>query len=125
MKKIEEDLHIAICNYIKLQYPKVFFMSDASGLRMPIGLAVKFHKMHSSHSQLDIIVLHPSKSFNGLVMEVKRGLNEVFKNNGEYRNSKHVIEQNKSIEHLTDLGYMVQYVFSFDEAKELIDEYLN
>lgn len=125
MKRDEEDLHIAICIYIKLQYRKVYFLSDASGLKLPIGLAVKFHKMHSKNAQLDIVILEPNKSYYGLILEIKKNRMEVFKKNGNYRNNKHVIKQLKSIVHLESIGYRVTYVFCFDHAKLIIDDYMN
>ena len=120
----EEKVQIAISKYLKLQYPNIYFMSDSSGLRLPMGLAVKAKKQRSKHAQLDLVILEPSGDFNGLIIELKRDIKEVYKKNGEFRKSEHIIEQNKSIKHLSDKGYFCCYGFGFEHSKEIIDNYL-
>lgn len=124
-KKKEESLQIAICRYLKYQHPHVYFMSDSSGLKLPMGLAVKAKRQRSKHSQLDIVILHPNKDFHGLILELKKDLGQVFKLNGEFKAGDHIAEQNKSIDHLNKIGYKCTYAFSFDEAIKIIDDYLN
>ena len=119
----EKKLHLAICKYIKLQYPNAYFMSDPSGLRMSIGMATQLKKTRSNHAQLDIIILEPNKDYKGLILEVKKDRSEVFKIDGEFRNSKHVKDQNESIIHLNSRGYKTLYIFTLDEAIISIDTY--
>ena len=121
----EEKLQIAISTYLKVQYPDVYFMSDSSGLRLPMGLAVKAKKQRSKHAQLDLVILEPRGSYSGLIIELKRDVKEVYKQNGDYRKSEHVELQNVSINHLKDKGYCCGYGFGFEEAKDIIDKYLN
>ena len=121
----EKQLHKAICKYIKLQYPNVYFLSDPSGLKMSIGMAMELKRTRSQHAQLDIVILEPNNTFNGLILEVKKDRSEVFKKNGGYRESKHVQKQRKSIEHLREKGYYVIYVFDLYDAKLFIEAYVN
>jgi len=121
----EKQLHIAICQYIKMQYPNVYFLSDPSGIRMSIGMAVQLKKTRSNDAQLDIVILEPNNTHRALILEVKRDFSEVFKKDMTYRNNKHVKDQNKSIKKLDSKGYFAVYVFSFDMAVEIIDKYLN
>jgi len=120
----EKRLHLAICKYIKLQYPSVYFLSDPSGLKMSIGMATQLKETRSNHAQLDIIILQPSLSYSALILEVKKDSSEVFKKDGNFRETKHVISQNESIEHLEKTGYKAVYIFSFQHAKDIIDYYL-
>ncbi len=122
--KAEERIHTAICNYIKLQYPDVYFLSDPSGIFGTIGTAVKAKKIRSKHAQLDLVILHPNDEFNGLILEVKNGLGQVYKKNMEFRKSEHVYKQNLSIMHLNNLGYKAMYAFSLDQAIYIIDDYM-
>ena len=124
MSKDEEKIQIAICQYLLLQYPDVYFMTDASGLRLPMGLAVKAKKQRFRHAQLDLVILEPKTYFHGLILEIKRSEDEVYTKNGEFRKTSHVIEQNESIRHLSDKRYYVRYAFSFDEAINIIDNYM-
>ena len=121
----EEKLQIAISTYLKVQYPDVYFMSDSSGLRLPMGLAVKAKKQRSKHAQLDLIILEPRGSYYGLIIELKKDEGEVFKKKGGFRKSEHVESQNKSIEHLKGKGYFCCYGFGFDNVKQIIHLYLN
>ena len=67
----EKQLHLQICTYLKLQYPKIIFATDGSGLRVSIGEAKRLKKLRSSNGIPDIIIFRPSKSHNGLFLEVK------------------------------------------------------
>jgi hypothetical protein len=124
MKKKEESLQIAICKYLQVQYPDVYFMSDSSGLRLPMGLAVKAKKQRSKHAQLDLVILEPRDLYCGLIIELKKDHTEVLKNNGEYKKSDRIEAQNKSILHLIRLGYQCGYGFGFEHTKDIIDNYL-
>ena len=120
----EESLQISISRYLKLQYPEIYFMSDSSGLKLPMGLAVKAKKQRSKHAQLDLVILQPSGHYNGLILELKKSRNQVYKKNGEFRKGEHIEDQNKSIFHLSNIGYKCGYIFSLDEAIKTIDDYL-
>ena len=121
----EEKLQIAISTYLKVQYPDVYFMSDSSGLRLPMGLAVKAKKQRSKHAQLDLVILEPRDVFHGLIIELKRDSKEVYKQNGDFRKYEHVDAQNKNIRHLQSKRYASCYGFGFEDVKYIIDEYLN
>ena len=122
----EKQLHNAICEYIKYQYPDVYFLSDPSGIKMSIGMAVQLKKGRSKHAQLDIVILEPRKGFNGLIIEVKRSHSEVFKKDKlTLRKNKHIDKQIASIKHLQSKGYEAGYVFGFDDAIAYIHTYMD
>ncbi len=123
MKK-EESIQIAISRYLKIQYPDIYFMSDSSGLRLPMGLAVKAKKQRSKHAQLDLVILEPKQEYNGLIIELKKDKGAVYKKNGEFRKSEHIDDQNASIKHLSDKNYLCCYGFGFEHTKKIIDKYL-
>ena len=120
----EKQLHKSICKYIKLQYKEVYFLSDPSGLKMSIGMATELKATRSNHSQLDIIILEPNIKYKGLILEVKKSKSEVFKKDGQFRNTEHVTNQRNSIDHLIIKGYFAKYVFSLDEAIQVIKLYM-
>lgn len=121
----EKKLHKSICKFIQLQYKDVYFLSDPSGMRVSIGLAVELKSMRSEHSQLDIVILEPNRNWNALIIEVKKEKSEVFKKNGEFRDTEHVRNQNKSVKHLNKKGYYADYVWSLNQAMLIINHYMS
>lgn len=120
----EEQTHIAICQYIKLQYPNVLFSSESSGLRVTISQAKRLKAMRSCSGLPDIMIFEPRQSYYGLFLEVKKEGTTIFKKNGDIRSDKHLKEQEEIIFQLQQKGYFAQFVVGFDEAKAIIDYYL-
>lgn len=123
MVRKEEQLHFAVAKYIKLAYPKVFFISESSGVRTSIGTAKKLKNTRSNHVHLDLYLLHPVNGKAGLILELKA--KSIKKKNGELFKSDHLAEQQDTINKLNKLGYVASFATSFKEAKDLIDNYLN
>ena len=121
----EEDVHAAVCKFIDLQYPNIIYLSDASGIRLPVGLAVKFAKLRCKRYKIpDLIILHPNKVYHGLIIEIKRDRDEVYTKRGEIKKSEHIQEQFKSLVALSDLGYCALMRCGFDEVVDLIKIYM-
>ena len=126
----EESLHIAVCQYLKLQYPHVIFNTDLSGLRLPIGLAKKAAKMRSSRAFPDIVVYEKKGEyskyiFHALFLELKKEGTKIFRRNGKMVADKHIREQARMMELLRERGYYAAFAIGFDEARRLIDWYLS
>ena len=121
MPKPEEKIHIGLCDYLKYQYPKVLFLSEASGVRTSIGQSVKLKKMRSTDVHLDIYIMEPTR-FHGLILEVKA--KSVYKKDGTLLKSEHLEDQQKTIDKLNSKGYYATFVFSLDEGIKIIDKYL-
>ena len=118
----EEQLHKQICNYIKIQYKNIIFNTDASGLRLTIGQAVKIKNLRSSNGIPDIVIYESRKGFHGLFLEVKK--ETPYKKDGNLKKCKHLEEQNEIAFKLIDKGYYCKFVWNFEQAKKLIDDYL-
>jgi len=124
MAEKEQDIHIAICSYIKLKYPKVIFTSESSGLRVSMYQAKLLKKMRSSAGLPDIMVFEPRRNYYGLFMEVKREDFAVYKKDGGLVSNTHIEEQEEILHRLNQRGYLASFVRGFDDAKALIDYYL-
>lgn len=126
MKK-EESIQLAVSSYLRLQYPEIIFTSESSGLKLPIGQAVKAKKLRSSKGLPDLIILHPRKvsgyHFAGLCLELKVK-SPYLKDGRTLKNDDHLQEQYEVLKRLASLGYMAVFVTGFDEAKKIIDNYL-
>ena len=133
MKKQEENMQIAVCNYLRLQYPNAIFMSDvASGLKMSIGQAVKAKRMRSERGQPDLFIAlsKPNHIFggtyHGLFLELKRENTKIFLKDGiTLVADLHIREQADLHLKLNNNGYACQFVIGFDHAKKVIDWYMN
>lgn len=138
----EKTLHRQICEYIKLQYRHIMFNTDMSGLKLSIGESVRAKKLRSNNGFPDIMILEPKLygfgeiqtadddkihrcklfHFCGLFLEVKK--ESPYKKNGELKKNDHLSEQNNVHIRLRAAGYMAQFVWSFDQAKKIIDNYI-
>ncbi len=125
MARPEEQLHFQICDYLRLQYPKIFFISESSGLRVSQGLAAKLKRVRSNHVHLDLYVLEPKSQYHGLIIELK--VKSVYKKKEPLTLLKndHVRDQQDTINKLNKKNYKASFACSFEEARKLIDDYLN
>lgn len=121
----EKRVHRAIVEYIRLQYPKVMFNTDMSGIRLTIGQAKQAKKLRNPETGWpDIFISEPRGRFNGLYIEVKDDEASVYKKNGSPAN-KHITNQLEVVFNLNNRGYDAYLCIGFDEAKEVIDHYIN
>ena len=104
----ETNLHIAIANYIKLQYPSVIFTSESSGIRLSIGQATQIKKMRSSAGLPDLWLLEPRKGYHACLLELKREGTDI----------------EEILHRLQEKGFFAKFVVGFDDAKAVVDFYL-
>jgi hypothetical protein len=140
-KPKEASVHYQVAQYLKLQYPKVIFRTDFSaGCKMTMGQAVKHKSLQAGRAYPDLFIAQPkfgtsqvSPSHHlmfehmycaGLFLELKREGVRIKKKNGEWAD-EHIAEQAAIIGILRLRGYKAEFAIGFDEAKKLIDEYLN
>jgi hypothetical protein len=123
-RETEEQIQLQVCAYIRAKYPNAVFTSDASGLKMPIGQAVKWSKMKSARGIPDLILLEPRGPFCGLCIELKRSREELYKKNGLYRNEKHIQEQAAMLSRLSLKGYRSVFACGYGPAVSEIDMYM-
>jgi hypothetical protein len=123
----EKDLHKAVCRYIKKQYPKVAFETNMNG----VWLAGKWSLMldvknnNSSPGAPDLKIWHRSGQYNGLAIELKAEGKSAYKRNGELRDDRPPKKRKKQwLDLLTSLGWKAVFATGFDEAKIIIDLYL-
>ena len=60
---------------------------------------------------------------HGLFLELKKEGTRLKKKDGEWA-SPHIAEQAEVLRKLRDRGYAAEFVVGFDEAKKVIDDYL-
>lgn len=120
----EKALTSQICTYIRLQYPEVYFFTDPSGMfQKGWGAKKQLHDNRSTHAQLDVIILEPRGWYHGLVVELKREGERLYKKDNTPV-TPHVGDQMESVNHLLRKGYFADFAIGFYQAKEVIDRYL-
>jgi hypothetical protein len=123
-KKDEENFQIALSTYVMLQYPKVVFNSDSSGLRLTIGQASRIKQMRSTHKHLDMFFAEPKGDYHGLYLELKATSDSPFLKDGTISIKKHVQEQLAQIMIMRKKGYAAYFAVGLDQAKVIIDRYM-
>ena len=121
MKK-EESLQLALSNYLRLQYKNVLFNVDLSGIRLSIGQARKAKKLRSGRSFPDMVIYHINSDYSALFLELKS--KSPFKKDGSLLKNEHLEEQQNMLDRLNDEGYKACFIWSFEQGKRIIDEYL-
>lgn len=121
----EQDLQTNICQYLKLQYPHVIFHSDfGSGTRLSYGQARRQKMQSWGRGMPDLAIYQPMSDMHGLFLELKREGVRLKRKDGEWATT-HVAEQADVLDRLRDLGYAAEFAVGFDQAKMMIDTYLN
>ena len=127
----EADLQVQVADYLRLQYPNVMFHSDfGSGIKLTMGQAIKQKRQNGGRRAWpDMFIAEPrfgtrrNKDQAGLFIELKKEGVRLKKKNGEW-GSDHIKEQAELLSELKKRGYMAEFAVGFDEAINLIDEYL-
>lgn len=136
-KQPEFYLQVQVCNYISLQYPDIFFMSDTvASLKLTVTQQVRNKKIQCQKFKCtDLIIFMPNKDFHGLFIELKastpfnkdgslkKQIKKV-KSKGKIYEYDHLEEQQKSIEILNEIGYFACFSWTFEMTKNIIDNYL-
>ena len=128
----ELELQAQVADYIRLRYPSVIFHSDfGSGIKLTMGQAVKQKRLQGGRRAWpDLFIAEPrrnkinGKQYHGAFLELKRDGVKVFKKDGGVVADSHIREQFYMINDLIRKGYFADFAVGFDEAKNLIDEYL-
>lgn len=141
----EAELQVQVADYLRLQYPEVMFHSDfGSGIKLTMGQAIKQKRQNGGRRAWpDMFVAEPKEvartefedkeksialSFGhcrfGLFIELKKAGTRIYKKDGTLVANEHIREQFDLLEQLRRKGYEAKFACGFDEAKEIIDNYL-
>lgn len=124
--KGELQVQQMVCDYLKLQYRDVIFRTDfASGMRLTPGMAMRHKRQQSSRAFPDLQILQPNSQYHGMFLELKNEGIKTHKKDGTLVSNPHIIEQARMLEDLQARGYFASFASGFNQAKELIDEYLS
>ena len=127
----EKTLHRQVCDYLRYQYPKVIFSSDLSGAtKLTIGQGKALKNLRSGRGFPDLQIMEPRGKYHGLFIELKAEGTDLLKKKmvDAYGypmwSTPHIREQHEMLEALEQRGYRAEFAIGFDDAKEIIDNYL-
>jgi len=123
-KQPEYQLQKQICEYLKLQYPEVLFLSDTvASVRLTIPQQMRNKAIQKNDFACpDLLILEPRNGKNGLFIELK--VETPFKRDGNLKKSDHMERQQKTINDLKQKGYSSCFSWGFENTKNIIDNYL-
>ena len=134
--KAEEQIQLAIVNYIRYQYPDVLFRSDAAGFKLSVGQAKKMKALNGGiRAWPDLFIAETTISkkrqkdgsytaYSGLFLEIKKDGVRIFKQDGTLVSDEHIREQFDMLADLRQRGYAAEFAIGFEGAKKLIDDYM-
>lgn len=120
----EDQLHYQVCQYIRMQYPWAIFNTDLSGVRLTPGLAKRVSKLRSGRAFPDLVIYERTAYNSAVFIELKILGSRLRKMNGDWA-SDHIREQAEMMAKLGARGYECRFAIGFDQAKEIIDHYMD
>ncbi len=147
----ESTLQCHVADYLRLRYPNVLFHSDyGSGIRLTPGQArIQSRQNGGCRAWPDMFIAEGRGYFvkrgdkppmfgnfictnrgidlyicNGMFLELKRDGVRILKKDGTLVADQHIREQHALLVELEKRGYAARFAVGFDQAKQIIDEYL-
>lgn len=133
----ESTLQCHVADYLRLQYPHALFHSDyGSGINLTPGQAAKQKRQNGGRRAWpDMFIAEPKvetvdrltntqRFYSGLFVELKKAGTRIYKKDGTLVADQHIREQHALLVELERRGYMARFAVGFDQAKQIIDEYL-
>lgn len=135
----EDEVAVKLSQHIDEHYPDVLYHFDfGSGTKLSITQAKRQTSLNGAwRGWSDLLIakkvtmMVPAKNgsmkpahYGGLFIELKKDGVKVFKKDGELVVDNHIREQADIIARLRKAGYKAEFAAGYEEAKQLIDEYL-
>lgn len=132
MKETTLQCHVA--DYLRLRYPNVLFHSDyGSGIKLTPGQSrIQYRQNGGRRGWPDMFIAEPRTirrgqdkySYAGLFIELKREGTRIYKKDGVSYATSHLADQAEVLVALNRAGYLAMFAVGFDQAKQILDEYL-
>ena len=113
MSHDEQQIQIDLVEWFHYQYPKVILTISPGGFITDGKTGSKVKRMGYCKGFPDISILKQKKKFGGLFLELKTEKGKVSP------------EQQIIMTNLIDNGYCALVAYGFQDAKEIIERYLN
>lgn len=121
----EYNLCKSLSIYLRLQYKNVIFHFDYAGLAHTKTQAGMMKEIQGHRGYPDLFIIEPRGIYHGLFIELKADGVSLFKKNSSEFATPHIAEQSAMIDELNKRGYAASFCIGFNQAKAVIDTYLN
>ena len=125
----EFKLQCQVCEYIKLQYPKVKFLSDTIAfVKLTLPQQARNKRIQCTGFKCPDLIIFASRvvdgeRFYGLFIELKA--ETPYKKDGfTLKSNEHIEAQSNDLDNLAAEGYFSTFAWSFEMSKSIIDKYL-
>lgn len=142
MKHLEFELQKKIANYLNVVHPKILYLSDTIA-------NIKLTPQQQQRNKLiqkagfkcpDVLILKPNEKYHSLFLELK--LESPYKKDGSLKKQmipiykkiggkkikigeyNHLEEQERTLKELNNLGFYACFVWSYEAAIQIIDNYV-
>ena len=128
MRKEQPEYHLQkqVCEYLRIQWPTVMFLSDTvAAVKLTIPQQMRNKAIQKEGFKCpDLLILHTNDSNSGLFIELKA--KSPYKSDGiTLLSNPHNEAQWETIKMLQNQGYYACFAWSFDQCKLIIDTYLS
>ena len=118
----EYQLQVAVCDYLRIAYPDVLFLSIAA-CKLTIPQGARNKKIQKPGFKCpDLLILEPRNGYAGLMIELKTA--SPYKRDGTIKTDEHLQGQAATLGQLEVKGYRAAFAWSFEQARMLIDGYM-
>lgn len=120
----EFELQKCVCEYLKIKYPDVLFLSDARAfLKLTIPQALRSISVQKpGFACPDLMIFEARHGYFGVFLELKA--KPPFKRDGTLFKNPHLEAQKASIDVLLRKGYIARFAWDFDGIQRFLDWYL-
>lgn len=119
----EKEIHVNICEYLRLQYPELLFTSDAGGLRVSMGVIMEVKRKSCNYKIPDLLIFQRNSQYNGCFIEIKRSAGDLYLKSGKLKND-HVKAQEECLAMLRQQGYYAEFGVGYNDTIQKIERYL-
>jgi len=126
-KHKEDDLEEMVAKYLLVAYPRVMFHFDlGAGGKKTKFQAIRAKKLHGKWSKgyPDLFIAVANKYYSGLFIELKADGSGPYRMDGKIKKNEHLENQDRVHQKLRDDGYEAVFATGFNEAKEVIENYM-
>jgi len=120
----EYQLYKAVAMYLRLQYPHVLYHYDPTGLDLSKTQSGMLKAIQGGKGFPDLMIYKPNGRYHGLFIELKKEGTNIYKKSGAPA-TPHIAEQVECLMDLRSHGYKALFAVGFEQAKQIIDDYLN
>ena len=124
MRKDEMKIQVALCDWMRREFPSAMFRSDGAGFRMTMGVAKQYARLQSCKGWPDFMLVEPQAPFHGLFIEIKATRDDVFKKNGEMRSNKHIANQADVIARLRGRHFAAVFGVGLEHCIRIVTLYM-